>query len=359
MKKRLPVFAASFLAFAALLTVGTAPGASAATDTCTWTGATDTAFSNGANWSGCDNAGVPENGDSLVINVAASNSPVNDMTSMSFADITFSGAATSQFSVTGNAITVTGDVTNDATGYPVTIGNDLAITGTSTFTSNSTNLVLTGTVSGAGSLVKAGSALLDAGGATLTLTGTVTINEGTARVPYSTSITYSSATIAETATLQYFNPQFTGSYSLAIPVTLGGSLSLWNDASSPDPEARTVNLTGAITLTSNTTSIYAGKNVTVRIQGDLSGDGFSLTKTGPGTVINESSNNTSDTPSGELASAGGIGGDASDEAEAPNTGFNLATTNPIQILVLTLAAGAALFLAGRRLATAKAVLRRR
>ncbi len=39
--------------------------AGAAVDECTWTGAVNGDMSNGGNWTGCDNGGVPENGDSL------------------------------------------------------------------------------------------------------------------------------------------------------------------------------------------------------------------------------------------------------------------------------------------------------
>src|SRR6187402_2016960 len=46
---------------------------SAAADTCTWTGATNGNWSTGTNWTGCDNSGVPENGDTLVFPASAAN----------------------------------------------------------------------------------------------------------------------------------------------------------------------------------------------------------------------------------------------------------------------------------------------
>lgn len=50
--------------------------ADAAADTCTWTGAVDSSFVDGANWTGCDNGGVPEVGDSLVFPESASNKSI-------------------------------------------------------------------------------------------------------------------------------------------------------------------------------------------------------------------------------------------------------------------------------------------
>ena len=78
----------------------------AAIDTCTWDGSSSANWSDGANWSGCDNGGVPEDGDALIFPVGASNTTnTNDIVGLDLDMITYSG---SNYSVTGNAISLTG-----------------------------------------------------------------------------------------------------------------------------------------------------------------------------------------------------------------------------------------------------------
>lgn len=61
----------------------------------------------GTNWSGCDNGGVPENGDSLTFSAGASNVAMNNDLSVEFADITFSLGG-SGYSVSGNDLVMSG-----------------------------------------------------------------------------------------------------------------------------------------------------------------------------------------------------------------------------------------------------------
>src|SRR3990167_9754593 len=65
--KRLSSFAtASLLIAVSVFNIGFLPKVSAAADTCTWTGASsDSNFSTAANWTGCDNGNVPDQGDVL------------------------------------------------------------------------------------------------------------------------------------------------------------------------------------------------------------------------------------------------------------------------------------------------------
>lgn len=77
----------------------------AVADTCTWTGATDANWATGTNWSGCDNGGVPENGDNIVFPVAASNKVTNnDLVSLEVVGITVQGTG---YAIGGNALTIT------------------------------------------------------------------------------------------------------------------------------------------------------------------------------------------------------------------------------------------------------------
>lgn len=65
----------------------------AAADTCTWTGdGGDTDLTNGGNWTGCDNSGVPENGDSLVFPDGPVNKTVLLDIYLTYESITFSGS---------------------------------------------------------------------------------------------------------------------------------------------------------------------------------------------------------------------------------------------------------------------------
>ena len=125
------------------------PQASAAVDTCTWTGGgtgtEDTTnkkwtfnINDSANWTGC-NGNLPEDGD--ILNFPANTAPVdptsantddsnwqyvinNDLTAgTSFAGITLTGdtgtdcaVRDDKFVLTGNGISLSGDVTNDTTG---------------------------------------------------------------------------------------------------------------------------------------------------------------------------------------------------------------------------------------------------
>lgn len=78
----------------------------AAADTCTWTGAVNNTWSNGGNWSGCDNGGVPESGDSLIFASGASNTNpnVNDIAGLNLDSVQFNGSG---YVVSGNAVDLT------------------------------------------------------------------------------------------------------------------------------------------------------------------------------------------------------------------------------------------------------------
>lgn len=81
------------------------PTASAAADTCTWTGAVNGNWSNGGNWSGCDNSDVPQSGDSLSFPASASNKAMNNDLSITLASITVASGATG-YTIDGNDVTL-------------------------------------------------------------------------------------------------------------------------------------------------------------------------------------------------------------------------------------------------------------
>ena len=97
--------------------------ARAAVDICTWTGGgVNEDFSNSANWTGCDNGNVPENGDGLIfptsvdVNTVSGNNRVlnNDLVSAVFGAITVSGSYAASdydaYAIAGNAFSLSGDV---------------------------------------------------------------------------------------------------------------------------------------------------------------------------------------------------------------------------------------------------------
>lgn len=140
-----------FVFVQALIVVSSVRQVSAAVDTCTWTGATSANWATGTNWSGCDNGGVPENGDTLVFPQIASNKTTNnDILNLSVATITING-----------------------TGYNL-IGNDLTITGVTALTANENAQISTNITYNSGSHVN----IYPAAGKNLTITGITTFSVG-------------------------------------------------------------------------------------------------------------------------------------------------------------------------------------
>ena len=94
--------------FAFIATIGIANlsplTASAAADTCTWTGITSANWATGTNWAGCDNSGVPENGDTLVFPQSGANkSMTNNIPGLTPDRIDITGTG---YTFTGNTLTV-------------------------------------------------------------------------------------------------------------------------------------------------------------------------------------------------------------------------------------------------------------
>ncbi|HYG21447.1 MAG TPA: autotransporter-associated beta strand repeat-containing protein [Verrucomicrobiae bacterium] len=173
----------------------------------TWTGgAVSGNWSVGANW---DSGSAPQNNDSLVFNAAVGAGQItNNLSGRTFAQISFIGVGSSFF-VYGNAITLTGGITQSSTGgantfhpditlatnnqtFAVTgsgVGSGLQISGdinlngrnmTVNVTDAGTELNLSGSISGSGNITRGTGAggLRFSGSAANTFTGTVAINSG-------------------------------------------------------------------------------------------------------------------------------------------------------------------------------------
>ncbi|HZM64179.1 MAG TPA: hypothetical protein VFB59_03540, partial [Candidatus Saccharimonadales bacterium] len=145
MKKFKTFFVAFLLAVSSLFVLAT-PHAFAATKT--WDGGgSDNNMTTGANWNG-DSA--PTAGDDLVFPANISDKTItNDFSAAtSFNSITFSGTASqdSDYTISGNSMTLVGGITHSMTGSfntIATISMPLILNGTQTFT-NAGNLSLSG-----------------------------------------------------------------------------------------------------------------------------------------------------------------------------------------------------------------------
>lgn len=140
----------------------------------TWTGGgADGNWQTSANWNG-----LPVAGDSLVFSGTTRLSNTNNFpANTAFRDLTFSSGA-GAFTLGGNAITLTKDVSNNGTNtqtvnLPLTLAS-----GAHNVTTNSGSLSLGGTISGSGSLSKSGTGIA-ATTAANAYSGGTTINAGT------------------------------------------------------------------------------------------------------------------------------------------------------------------------------------
>ena len=109
MKKFFQSLLATLVAFSSILLMPV-PTAMAAADTCTWNGSASNSWSDGANWSGCDNGGVPETGDSLVFQSTTGFQVMNNDLPAGFVatdiNITVSGYTFD----TGNSVKLSGEM---------------------------------------------------------------------------------------------------------------------------------------------------------------------------------------------------------------------------------------------------------
>ena len=146
--------------------------------TYTWTGSSSNLWNTGANW---DLNAVPTTGDALVFPAGAANiSTSNDIAAgTSFASITF-GAGASSYVLSGNGITLTGNITNSSSNQ-CTINIAIILNVATCVISAGSKLILSGIISetgGARVINKTGANVLELGGAN-TYSGGTTISAGT------------------------------------------------------------------------------------------------------------------------------------------------------------------------------------
>ena len=352
--KRLLEFAsASVLSLSTLMTLGI-PLAHAAALTCTWTGATDLKFSTATNWSGCSSA-APVSGDNLIFDNTSLSSTVtlnNDILALSVGTVDFSGTNTNHYAfiLHGSAITLNGTVTNSGTnfsgfGINVTLGTNITLNGginfdsstgsTQTLNMNGHNLTTATSsnsnfniITGTGNINMNGDAYLN--GANPSWTGTLNLSSTGSAAVYTGTLTANTAVVVASG----------GSLSLcklngatvASPLTIGGSGSGYGAVSanaacgsgggSAFDATGSVNWTGPITLTSNTTIAGLGD---FKVSGSLSG-AFTVTEVsgGSGTVTINATSNQSQTGNGSQTSAP-LTTDYKDNS--PTTSINVSANN--------------------------------
>jgi hypothetical protein len=146
-KKFFKSLLATLVAFSSILLIPV-PLVHAAADTCTWTGATNNLWSVGTNWSGCDNGGVPEAGDSLIFPAGASNiSMSNDQGALIYQAVTVTGPG---YTFSGNNIIVSdtwqitsaNNLISANIGFTNTASATLAISGGATGNNLDGNIIL-------------------------------------------------------------------------------------------------------------------------------------------------------------------------------------------------------------------------
>lgn len=355
-KKVFNTFTASILSVSSLFVL--APTAAALPDTCTWSGGGGNLLaSNGANWTGCDNSGVPEDGDSLVLPAADVPAQVNYLdqiilfnTNLDIAGITVSGTYPSGNSYPMYALGGTGSLTlsgavSNTTDRALTItnnvilGSSITVTGSinigdyespGTLSLGANNLTLNKNISASSyatiNSATSGSGNIIAGdGASLSLTGNNTFTGNITTTSNSALYAFTenalgavngNTVIANTVALVVGNCADTDGFNVAEDITLTGTapeffskLSLGGFCAGAgaggEPDSygtystseEMFELTGSITLNNDITVDGPAKKAT--ISGTLNGTGkFVRNPQWGGELVISASSNTSGSANG-------------------------------------------------------------
>lgn len=303
---------------------------SAAADTCTWTGGGDgTSFSDGANWSGCDNGGVPESGDSLVFDRdGATNHLIldNDIVGATFAGISVTGSSNGWgTTIEGETFTLAGNISvhnshmvidvdvvlaanfeKSGEGH-LTIGSEDGETRSLTQSTHSITLTqgslsVTSDISGSGTISNNSEYHLILSGDNSLFTGSIEVNLGSFSASGSTSLgdSASGTTVADGAKLSFDGNT---EYEINEPITIGGGSAdnaALNLLAYGGCNGKKVTLTGTLTLTKD---LFVGGDVncTLEIAGTINGEHkISVQEGSQLELIISSKDNNSETPSGTV-----------------------------------------------------------
>ena len=283
---------------------------------CTWIGATNDNFNTATNWSNC-NSTAPQSGDTMVFDnsgLGADADLNNDINGLDVSAITFQGNGTHKFTLSGNAMTVTGGISNVMSACTsdscyATINNNITLSGAQTLNASSvqpatTYLIFGGALSGSSLITVTGGGGVWLQGNNSSLTGGISSSATTVSAYNANALGTGTATISGTAALYL---QFDSDTTFSTPLSLSGSGDVLGatiymstvDGAAPAGDHTTVTWTGPITLASDVKFGAFGYR-TFKIAGALSGQFAVAPLEGDSnaTVNNLSSNNTSKTPSG-------------------------------------------------------------
>lgn len=325
-KKMKLVLGALILAAAPMLAFS--PQASAAGQTCAWTGAgADKKFSTVGNWSNCG-GGAPTGGDSIAFDnstLAADKTVVNDLSSVYFISIVGTGTNTGRYSygIEGSislggtidgarllgqviitaATTAKGEIKSFASASTLVINGNLRL--------EKWNGIASSSISGSGNITAAGTGTYaiigDMSSTTDTVvsawTGDITAGEGAGLDLYKVPLTAQN-TVTVNADSTGLNLQGYDGGSITSPLTIASTLSnspvKGGGFTGQDPFYNAT-WAGPVTLASDI-KVYGLGIVT--ITGPLSGNHtISMAEGQLGSLVITSSNNTSKTPNGTVASA--------------------------------------------------------
>lgn len=303
--------------------------AASGSDTCTWTGTTDSNFSTATNWSGCSGA-APVNGDSLVFDhsiITSGNvgsgyawSLNNDISNLSVGSITFQGSSSNgyYFTLTGNGITVTNGISVAGESDSATL--PLTVSGNQTFNLTTGSLTLAA-IFGSGNIAVTGSSIMTINSSP-SYTGTITASSTTILTLYADTSTFDfgGSVVVDSGAVLGLADSIGTNVSFAVPLTIGGN----GTALTPNGAlnltgytGNTITLSSPITLTSNVQ--VTGDN-SLNVTGSVTGN-YTITPAAGQNV-------TVTTPSGTQQSATLTTTIASTDSQ-PTTPLSVAANNVV------------------------------
>ncbi len=235
-----------FLIGIAIASLGLLLARDALADTCTWTGATNTAWKTTGNWSGCTTApNYPDTGDTAVINSVANHPVIAVADNITLSALTINA---------GTSVTVNGHLTLQGTSGG---SGDLSVTSTGTLSWTA------GTLNGSGATTIASGGTLDLTSGTRILDGRNLTNSGTT--------TFAGAGYFYLANSAVFNN------------AAGGNFEIQNDYGIYPSGSPAGTFTNAGTFTRSTSSGLATVNVPFTNTGTVNVTSGSLVFSGVGT----------------------------------------------------------------------------